>query len=506
MAIRHLRPEDISASDAARVLAFLNAVATSEDIAAAVEFPGELDIGVRIGARILARREQLGGFTSLEQVYVVPYVGPERFTELVTSLSGARPPQTFDTEPDRALLTQIAQRLDALEAQLQPTPTIRLRALNPDVWLGQETVLLAQVQDGQGKPLVDRSLTLITTWGRLRGRAGVRAVSGNSVTVRSDHLGLCKFHLGAALGEGLDSVQQASLLSALSLLGVGTDSPRDSLPQLTELARRYRAAGNTALRRAIDVYFKRYGSPEAADAPMDSLGSWAHISVTVLAYLTPDPEALSAHPSTTLLTVRQRNWFYPWTWVYRQLLERETSLLASLGDVSGDNRSSSGILTDLLGRIGSFMQAQDGWVGQLVGQSFAEASLNSFVQTGLAKFPEKERTALLTGVTAGAKSLSGGGKLFSAIKTSRVDLITKIDTGIAAVDTSTQVVQLNERLAQVEKTKVDAAQFEALNLQVMELGKQNTTINNNLASVDTRLNGVDTNIAALDLRLRGGPR
>src|SRR5215210_4366084 len=83
----YLEPRDVTAGDAQKVLDFLNAAATADDIASAVEFPDELDVGVRVGARILARRAQLGRFTSLQQVADVPQVGPERFTEIVVALA-----------------------------------------------------------------------------------------------------------------------------------------------------------------------------------------------------------------------------------------------------------------------------------------------------------------------------------------------------------------------------------------------------------------------------------
>lgn len=82
-----------SRARAGEVLDFLNSAETAEQIAAAVEIPGEPDVGVRIAQRILDRRGQLGTFTDLRQVADVPLVGPERFTEIVTTLSGARVPK-----------------------------------------------------------------------------------------------------------------------------------------------------------------------------------------------------------------------------------------------------------------------------------------------------------------------------------------------------------------------------------------------------------------------------
>lgn len=73
------------------VLAFLNAAQTPEEIAEAVEFPDERDVGVRVARRILDRRQELGAFTSLGQVAGVPQVGPERFAEIVRALGGPTP-------------------------------------------------------------------------------------------------------------------------------------------------------------------------------------------------------------------------------------------------------------------------------------------------------------------------------------------------------------------------------------------------------------------------------
>ena len=86
MAIYYLLPEDVSPEHAAEVLTFLNAAASAQAIADAVEIRGELDVGIRIAERIVARRDALGGFSTLDEVYAVPLVGPGRFTEIVSSM------------------------------------------------------------------------------------------------------------------------------------------------------------------------------------------------------------------------------------------------------------------------------------------------------------------------------------------------------------------------------------------------------------------------------------
>ena len=84
----YIRPEDVSPHDAEKILDFLNAAQSAQEIADAVEIAHERDVGVKVGQRILDRREELGGFTSLRQVADVPQVGAERFTEIVITLRG----------------------------------------------------------------------------------------------------------------------------------------------------------------------------------------------------------------------------------------------------------------------------------------------------------------------------------------------------------------------------------------------------------------------------------
>ncbi len=87
-----IRPEDVPDLDAAKILEFLNAAETAEEIAEAVEIPDERDVGIGVAQNILDRRQKLGNFDDLAQVADVPQVGPERFTEIVTSLRRVYPP------------------------------------------------------------------------------------------------------------------------------------------------------------------------------------------------------------------------------------------------------------------------------------------------------------------------------------------------------------------------------------------------------------------------------
>ncbi|TSA56432.1 hypothetical protein D4R42_03490 [bacterium] len=82
-----LRPEDVPAEKAQKVLAFLNTVKTAEELAEAIEVPGERDVGIRVAKNVLATRKELGRFKDIRQVTDVPQVGPERFKDIVNAFS-----------------------------------------------------------------------------------------------------------------------------------------------------------------------------------------------------------------------------------------------------------------------------------------------------------------------------------------------------------------------------------------------------------------------------------
>ncbi len=86
MTENYMKPEDVDPQDAQKVLDFLNAAKSSTEIADAVEILNERDVGEMVASHILRRRQELGGFTNLQQVADVQQVGPERFTEIIVTL------------------------------------------------------------------------------------------------------------------------------------------------------------------------------------------------------------------------------------------------------------------------------------------------------------------------------------------------------------------------------------------------------------------------------------
>ena len=82
----YLKPEDVPSAKAKNTLAFLNSVTAVEEIADAIEIPGERDIGIRLAKRILDRRLMLGGFKDIKQIAAIPQIGPDRFARIIEAL------------------------------------------------------------------------------------------------------------------------------------------------------------------------------------------------------------------------------------------------------------------------------------------------------------------------------------------------------------------------------------------------------------------------------------
>ncbi len=86
-----LDPGNVRPQDIRPVLDFLNSAQSVEEIDAAIEIPGERDVGRGISANLINERQRLGEFNYLDEVFNVPGVGPERFIHIVTSFSSIFP-------------------------------------------------------------------------------------------------------------------------------------------------------------------------------------------------------------------------------------------------------------------------------------------------------------------------------------------------------------------------------------------------------------------------------
>lgn len=466
----YLLPEDIRPEHAREVLDFLNSAETAEQIAAAVEIPGELDVGVRIAQRILDRRGQLGGFTDLQQLAAVPLVGPERFTEIVTTLSGAQAPSAELLREIRTLREQVR----SLQAAIGDQPRVAMRALQEQPFLGQAVNLVVTVIEAGGeRPRVGAPLTLITTWGRLRAADGLISRDGNAVTVRTDGNGTAHALLLPPVSEDLLRVQQDTLEVALRLLDPDAITPRETENGLEEITRQYRLDGNPQLRRAIDIYFRDFGKGLLETLNVrDYRIAWSYFDSTVLAYARDDTgSGATSVDATAALSIRFKNWLAPWLETMEEAVAPSESQLAQ--DLS--RAKEEGETGALLGRVyvgvSDFVSAQRGLVGGYVGQRTAETSLRKFLQDGIEDLTQEKQLAIFPTLDAVSHTVvSSDASVLSAVGETRVELRQELDTKIDGVETR-NVEMLDTRVGVLQSqldAKVNAVELNDLRTELNE--------------------------------------
>ena len=518
----YIRPEDVRPARARQVLNFLNAAQTAEEIATAVEIPDELDVGVRLGQRILDRREQLGRFANLQQVADIPLIGPERFTEIVTTLSPDAPPAPGASSG--GLLHEIRtlrEQVEDLRAAIGDRSRVVVRALQERPFLGQAVNVVATVTEaGGGQPLVDTPLTLTTTWGRLRAADGLDLREGNSVTTRTDGNGMARVLLLPPTAEDLHPVQQATLEVALRLLDPGAAGPRAIEDELQEIVRQYRWDGNPQLRRAIDIYFRDFGGGLLETLnDRDHMLAWSYLDSTVLAHVQDgagDGSGATVVNATAALSIRFKNWLGPWLETIQDVAQEESRLKEDLAGAI-ETEETGTLLGKVYGRVRDFVSEQRGVVGDYVGRRIAEDSLRKFLQKDIEKLPLSQQTAVFPALDVASHAVaSSDTSVLDAVGQTHSDLRQELNQKIDAVETegiavlSTQVENLQSQLdAKVDTTtfntalssKLDASEFNTFvstfdNFEI-EVNTQlaakvdRTTFNTQIGTLQTRVDGFD---------------
>jgi hypothetical protein len=433
---RYLAPEDVADVYAAQTLEALNAMRSARHLADAVDVPGEPDIGVRLAQRILDRRDELGGFTSLLQVYEVPLIGPERFTEIVVCLSDA-------PWPDRPVspLDLLRQEVNALRRQVQALGTldmgrrVTLRAVQPQPFLGQTVTILATVTDGAGEPAVGVPVTILATRGRLSTGDGYTAARGHLVTARTGLQGRLRVTLSLPTSEELSPLQLSALSQAIESLGTAAASPLDALQGLRELARQYRWEVNLPLRQAVDLYARDFAAALlGAVPPREPLAAWRLLECGLLAFapLADDGETASSVAATATLNLGFRDWIHPFLVAAVEMEREETDLRERLRSAVGRETDSSRLVGEIYARAGEFVAAHRGLVGGYVGRKVAESSIRDFMERELPEsLPLEARAAVVPALNAASRTIAAAdSEVLQGLVRTRTELKADLDTRV----------------------------------------------------------------------------
>ena len=441
----YLLPDEVSAKHAREVLDFLNQAPDARTIAEAVEFPRELDVGLRVAQRILNRRAELNGFRTLDELYAVPYVGPERFTEIVVSLSGARPPRTIGAV-SRAELAELRESIDQLRSLLQQGVQARLWSMQGTIWLGQNATLLAHVLDAAGRPLVDQPVTFTTSWGELSALSGVQTITGNAVTARTNDVGLVELRLRARFQAPLSEAQRIALELAAGRLPVAAASPTAAAAELNDLVRQYRAPASDDLREAVDAAFREYGaSAQRAEHRGQALAQWARVPVSIACFVHDEEDDRGQrHLALVTHTMTVRNWLPAFFAAFEHEVASDRHLTGELKRAPTRVDDASAFLNDVFISVRAFVNTERGELGQSIRTRTAQSELQEFFQANVAVLPENVRLGALAGVSDASATIGQGGlPVFKAIDATRRDLTGAFTFNADLLEAAIQGVQAN---------------------------------------------------------------
>ena len=482
MPIVYLQPSDLSAVQAERVLAFLNAATSAEQLARDIEFPREPDIGVRLGQRLLDARAALGGsFSDILQVRAVRLIGPERSTESCGAALGLDP-------------TRWVELFYGGEALATPTESglVLSLALHPqDAWLGEPRTLRLQVDDHGGTPRAGVAVTVQASLGRLVYLYGFHRIEGQAVTVLTGSDGSAELELLTPPTEPLTENQQAALETALAALDPRAAHPLALEAGLKAMAEAYLRDRSYSLRTAIDLYVR-----DAHGAAVDTISrerwklAWPVDSGLIQADVL-DAGGRGSSLARAVRTATWIDWVEPWTSFLADVLAGGTPLEQELAAraTSGDGA----LLDGLLNLAQTRLAGHAGRAAEWIGKRQLEAAVDRFIGSGVETLPAQARDAVVSqlGVAAaevGPRSLGS----YTLDTATRADLGQRIDT----------VADLN--LAEFEHLGTLAREVEAragaVDAQLRQVQALALEVHQDRQAIDTRIDSFDTRYQSFDSR------
>ena len=498
-----IRPEDVSPQQAQMVLDFLNSAQRAEDIAARIEIAGELDIGIRLAQRLLQQREQLGGaFRDLNDIHATPLIGPERFSEIVSVLTGLPLTEQHITDASlsASVFTELAQ-LREMVIQLQqyvrqqaiaPRNTICIEQIQESVFIGQPITFLLCVRDGTTqKPVPNARVTLTSNWGKLIYRMGFGAKSANVLQINTDINGRARLQLQSLTHELLSQQQQVALQAALRLLDNDADTPLATAAGFTQLVEQYRQAPNTELRSAIDIYFQaRKEELVNAVNAIAPINHWVYHHALVSAYIYyPDGEKSGGEvQAMATATTRVKDWVGPWYQTYHELLQGNRQLNSTITKVSNDRGDKSKLANRILAAIDSHVQAEPGLTGSLIGQKTAQQAVQQFLSSEAAALPLSVQEALFPSLNIARHSLSGTSiGTLGALNLARTEVLTTVDQRIGGIDSVADLARsVSEDIAAVQSEMATfRTDFNNFNRDYGTFNESVTSFNNSYSLFNT---------------------
>ncbi|MGD8543276.1 MAG: hypothetical protein PVI39_13355, partial [Desulfobacteraceae bacterium] len=413
----------------------------------------------------LERRAALGGaFANLQQVRAVPLVGPERFTEIVTALTGRRPPGAAAPQGD-ALLAELRELRAAVAALQAAAPTglrVSLHGLREMGFLGQPLPLLVTVSDAaSGKPQPHAALTLTTSWGDLQSFAGFGMQFGPVLSLRTNPLGEARMTLRTPTCEALTGAQQAALETALRGLDPAAATPAATLAGLQNMAAAYGLERNSELRGAVDIYFQTWRERVSDTVNTRALlNTWQFHDALVTALVHPEDEGTMI-AAAAACRVRLKDWVGPWFQAYAGLISQKNGLGGEFERIQNGETDKDVLLERLLSSVHGYVAGQRGRAGEVVGQKVAERTIRHFMATRLPKLPLDTQLTLMPTLDIAHRNVGAAGMgTLATVSRATTNLKKTVDRRVGQIGVSGV---LAERLAGIEarlgKNEIDYGTF-----------------------------------------------
>lgn len=373
----HLTPEKMSASEAARVVAFLNAAPDAQSLLSALDALGESGIGPGIAQRIINTRTALGnGFTSIAQLLDVPLIGPDRFTAIVQLVLKGTTDLPVSTDAHQEEIFRLARDIDLLKAIIRgdrqvPAPAITISPSRQSPYLGQSVrFTLTAVDRASGAPLGNRRVTIVSREGLVRSGFPADGIVATGASVTTDSNGMALFTLLPQTAEPLFQEHLDALEAFLASLPGEAATPEEAADGLDGLAGAYGALYNVELSEAVDILYKQSGAGASSAAFRSGcMQQWSYEPVTVMALLHDEASAGDAAVAATgVCTVMYKNWLEPWYYLMSASLGQTTSIETDL-DMAVNDGASDALIVDSVAEIGrKFLRNHYGLLGKEVGK------------------------------------------------------------------------------------------------------------------------------------------
>jgi hypothetical protein len=439
------------------VLDFLNAAESAQTIASRVEFPGEPDIGVRLGQRLLDARRALGRFSTLAQVRAVPLIGPERFTELCIAILGWTLGLTTTNAsrvgaPDRTLSGELAaleRRLAQLEAASAPA-RIEITVSPEGAFLGQSIDVTVRATAADGAPLAGRVVTLTASHGTLQHLSGFRPRRGSALGLESGTDGSVRVQLLPETDEPLTREQQAALGAALAPFDGKAASPHLLERELSALAELYRSEREYSLRRALDILSRQYRSSVDTLNASNASYEWP----LTVATLRADLHAAAASSSSVAHAVRRvswKNWVCAWLERLAEILGGKAGLDGRFRDVARRDARGFRLVDALIGEAHGFVAEQRGGAAEWVAQRLVKDSVTRFLGADLAELDEATQAELFSNLEASTAQLTLSGRgMIGAVAQARAEIDQKVLDPNVVADLAALELQQQELTTDLE--------------------------------------------------------